>query len=70
MQGLARNKYVLGRWRKIGDEYRLFATYKGEPPPRPRPVPPEVEYAIKHNTEVKVDPGPSLPTASRWTAGA
>ena len=35
----------------------------------PRPVPPEVEYAIKHNTEVKVDPGPSLPTASRWTAG-
>lgn len=50
MEQLARNKYILGKWRRVGAEYRLFATYTGPPPPVPPAVPPPVVNAIRKNT--------------------
>ncbi len=50
MENLANNKYILGKWQKIGNEYRLEATYSGPPPPIPPIPPPPVAARIKTST--------------------
>lgn len=65
MEQLARNKYVLGKWRRVGAEYRLFATYTGPLPPVPPAVPPAVANAIRKNTPLTTSvpaPEPVQPT--------
>lgn len=57
LEQLARNKYLQGSWRKVGDEYQLFAAYRGPPPPRPPPVPPKVIADI--TGEAEPSPAPS-----------
>ena len=61
MEQLAHNKYVLGRWRKIGGGYRLFADYKGPPPPFP-PAP----LAVQRPSDAKSPSEGGVAGSLRW----
>lgn len=50
MMELARNKWIKGRWHKIGTEYRLFATYTGAPPPPAQAQPKILIDVARENT--------------------
>jgi hypothetical protein len=46
LDNLAKNQYIKGLWTKRGDEYILWATYSGAPPPLPPIIPPHLQRAM------------------------